>query len=58
MRSERAILLEEKKTRSCKRRSSEKTALFTDKAVEDAWNSRDLEQAALAYASDSQWCNF
>lgn len=33
------------------------TALLKVQMAEDAWNSRDPERVALAYAEDSQWRN-
>ena len=36
---------------------SEETARKKVQAAEDAWNSRDPERAALAYAEDSEWRN-
>ncbi len=36
---------------------TEETALQKVRAAEDAWNTRDPEQVALAYTADSEWRN-
>lgn len=36
---------------------TEETARAKVKAAQDAWNTRDPEQVALAYTEDSQWRN-
>jgi nuclear transport factor 2 (NTF2) superfamily protein len=36
---------------------NEETTRTKVKAAQDAWNTRDPEVVAKAYALDSQWCN-